>query len=146
MNWWWDTYLDVHDLWGVYRPFASVVAKLDLRDPDLVPITPNASGALRLIGWASPRQALLMPHLRDDTWYRTFVLEQPRPAMSIAMPIRLGGFISGRTYAVATCDMLTGVVAIPVPVRANSDGVLDFSLAPGQRDVVWWVHLTADEK
>ena len=146
MNWWWDTYLDVHDVWGVYRPFATIVGKLDLLDPELVPITPNASGDLRLIGWASPRQALLMPHLRDDTWYRTFVQEQPRPARTIALPIRLGGFVAGRMYAVATGDLQTGILKPPAMVRADGAGILDFSLAPGQRDIVWWVSLTAEVK
>ncbi len=146
MNWWWDTYLDVHDLWGVYRPFATIVGKLDLRDPELVPITPNASGELRLIGWASPRQALLMPHLRDDTWYRALVQELPRPAKTVSMPIRLGGFVAGRAYELATGDMVTGALAPPRQLQADGQGILDFSLAPGQRDVVWWVRLTPESK
>ena len=142
MNWWWDTYLDAQRQWGVYKPFAAIAAKLDLTDADLVPITPNASGALRLIGLTSPRQALLMPQMRDDTWFRHLVEGRARPASSIALPIRLSGFVAGRTYRVTTWSTITGAEKGAVDLIADGDGRLTFSLPPGTLDVVWQVALT----
>ncbi len=59
MNWWWDVYIDSHQLWDCYRGFAAVVKRLDWRERGLEPIAANRAGAIRVIGWSGPTQGLL---------------------------------------------------------------------------------------
>ena len=146
MNWWWDVYLDAHHLWPVYRSFSALTAHLDLRDPDLVPLSPNATGAVRVIGWASPRQALLWPQVRNDTWYQAIVAKAPRTGLGIAQPIRLGGFLANRSYLVTPADALSGIRAVPITVTADGEGKLSLSLPAGVVDVVWLLGLTTELK
>lgn len=146
MNWWWDVYLDSHHLWPVYRSFAALTAHLDLRDPDLVPLTPNVTGSVRVIGWASPRQALLWPQVRSDTWYQAIVAKAPRTGLGVAQPIRLGGFLAHRSYTLTPADPLSGVQAATITLTADNDGKLSLSLPAGVIDVVWLLALTSDVK
>ncbi len=146
MNWWWDVYLDAHHLWPIYRSFASITAQLDLKDPDLVPLTPNATGPVRVIGWASPRQALLWPQVRDDTWYAALVEGRPRRGLSMAQLIRLGGFTPGRGYGLTPASQLTGELGAVQQLIADEGGRLALSLPPNTVDVVWLVALTPEKK
>ena len=145
MNWWWDTHLEARGLWNVYKPFAECVARLDLNDPELVPLRPNAAGPVRLIGWASSRQALLWPQLRSDTWYAHLMGKKPRPRPTVAQPIMLGGFVSGRRYHLVPYDQVSGAAGTPSDQLADQDGRLTFKVPPGTIDVVWHVVLTAAE-
>jgi len=146
MNWWWDVYLDAHQLWPVYRSFAALTADLDLRDSDLMPLSPNVTGAVRVIGWASPRQALLWPQVRSDTWYQAIVAKAPRTGLGIAQPIRLGGFLTNRTYTLISADPISGARAVPVTMTADGEGKLSLSLPAGTIDVVWLLSLTLESK
>ena len=144
MTWWWDSYLDAHNLWPVYRPFATITKRLDLRDPDLVPIAPNPTGQLRLLGWASPRQALLWPQLREDTWHRALVARRPRPAATIDLPVRLSGFLPSRHYQVTPFDPNNGTAAHGQVMTADAEGKLAFVLPAGTLDVIWHLALTPE--
>lgn len=146
MNWWWDVYLDAHHLWPVYRAFAAITAHLDLTDPELVPLTPNASGPVRVIGLASARQALLWPQVRDDTWYHAIVDGRPRQGLDAVQPIRLGGFVPDRDYQLTPADQVTGILAPPSTLTADHNGRLSLSLPARAVDVVWLLSLTPDKK
>ncbi len=145
MNWWWDVYLDPQRLWHLYRPFGDIVAHLDLRDPNLVPIAPNAEGPVRLLGLVSPRQGLLMPQVRDDTWFRHLGEGRPRPVPTLAQTIRLGGFRRDGGYLLTAYDPLTGIADPGVPLRADAAGALLFTVPPGRLDLVWHLRLTDPE-
>ncbi len=142
MNWWWDVYLDPHDLWKVYQPFATITARLDLNDSELAPIMPNESGAVRMMGLASGRQALLWPQVREDTWHRLLVAKQPRAGLAINQPIRLSGFVPSRTYSLTPLDPRTAAAGPGETLVADADGRLSFSLPAQTLDVLWHVVLT----
>ncbi len=146
MNWWWDVYLDAHHLWPVYGAFASVTAHLDLTDSDLAPLSPNEVGAVRVIGWTSPRQALLWPQVRNDTWYQALVTGAPRSGLGVAQPVRLGGFLPGRVYSLTIASQISGALSSAQTLIADDDGRLAMSLPAGTVDVVWLVALTSDKK
>ncbi len=142
MNWWWDVYLDPHALWTVYRPFTTITARLDLNDPELAPIMPNESGAVRMMGIASGRQALLWPQVRADTWHRLLVEHQPRRGLTVDQPIRLNGFVPLRTYLLTSLDQRTAAASPPETLVADAQGLLAFVLPAHSLDVIWHVVLT----
>ena len=141
MNWWWDVYLDPHNLWQVYKPFAAITARLDLSDPELAPIMPNESGAVRMMGVASGRQALLWPQIRLDTWHRLLVAKKPRPTLDADQTIRLGGFVPNRTYTLTPLDPRTAVAGPQETLVADADGRLAFVMPAQTLDVLWHVVL-----
>lgn len=146
MNWWWDVYLDPQKLWQVYPPFATIVARLDLTDPELAAIMPNESGPVRMLGIASGRQALLWPQVREDTWYRGLVENKPRSGLSTDQPIRLGGFVAHRTYSITPLDPRTAVAAAVQTAVADTEGRLSFILPAHTVEVLWLVGLTPDPR
>ena len=141
MNWWWDVYLDPHKLWKVYPPFATIIARLDLTDPELAAIMPNESGPVRMMGVASARQALLWPQVRTDTWHRLLVENKPRIGLGIDQPIRLGGFVANRSYTLTPLDPRTAVAEIGQTLVADADGRLSFVLQAHTVEVLWHVAL-----
>lgn len=146
MNWWWDVYLDAHHLWPVYGVFAQLIAELDINDPELAPLSPNEGGALRVLGWASPRQALLWPQVRSDTWHQALIKGTPRHGLGVAQPVRLGGFLPGGVYALTPASQITGERGPVQSLTADGEGRLSMSLPAGTVDEVWLVRLTSDKK
>ncbi|MBA3939281.1 MAG: cellulase family glycosylhydrolase [Planctomycetes bacterium] len=139
MDWWWDTHLDKAKLWDVYRGLATAVARVDWHDKELAPLQPNAGSSLRIIGWQSPRQALLWPQIRSDTWYRHLVEGKPRPQLVRALPFRLGGFKAGTAFRVHALDQVSGDEQGVATATSSAQGELEIvAPAPG-RDTVLWV-------
>lgn len=122
MHWWWDVWIDKRGLWDQYRGLAKTVKRVDWSDPGLSPLLPNAVGEKALVmGWVAPRQALIWPHPRADTWHAHLVDGQPRQGLTAPVRIALAGFAPGQAFTVRWLDMATGeerardeVVAQPV--------------------------------
>jgi hypothetical protein len=139
MSWWWDTYIDPKGLWTCYRGFSRIVPHLDWRDKELAPITPNRESSLRIIGWQSPRQALLWPQLRSDTWYAHLMDEKPRPQVRKPVQIRLGGLKPGQRFMVHYLDMVSGDQRDQREATATGQGQLELTVLPPSIDVAMWV-------
>jgi hypothetical protein len=136
MNWWWDVYIDESGLWGIYGGLAKAVAAIDWRDPELVPVTPNAEGVLRVIGWRSPSQAMLWPQLRADTWYHHLVEEVPRPTLERPFGMQVPGFHVGQTYTVRWQHQVSGAVVLETTGQADAAGRLSLRMPAGNNDLV----------
>ena len=79
MNWWWDTWIDKNNLWSIYEPMGTITKKIDWTDPALKPIEVPLNGDLRVIGWQSPRQALIWPQGLSDNWHQQLISKAPIP-------------------------------------------------------------------
>ncbi len=138
MNWWWDIHIEARGLWPRYRVFADITGTLDWRDPDLVPLGANPRGVLRVLGWSSPRQALIWPHLRADTWHAALLEHKPRPVAAVSQPVRLGGFAAG-SFTVESRHPATGDVQDRGTVLVAGDGWLELKFPVGINDRIWVV-------
>ncbi|MFW5752628.1 MAG: hypothetical protein ACOCYV_01115 [Planctomycetota bacterium] len=137
MNWWWDVYIDAHDLWPLYRPLAAAVKRIDWTDPELAPLRPNAEGAVRVIGWQSPLQALLWPQPRGDTWYNHLVSGHPRPVFADRRPIlSLGSFRPETAFQLVGHDMVSGEQRVQRRLRSTATGRLIYRLPADCRDLI----------
>lgn len=140
-TWWWDTYLENRNLWPLYRGMAAILPRLDWRDRELAPLTPNADSSLRVIGWQSPTQALVWPQLRADTWYLHLMEQKPRPQLRRQLGARLTGMKAGARYEVRYLDMLSGEEKGRREAIAGPQGGLDLAVVPPDVDTVLWVKL-----
>ena len=104
MNWWWDTYLEPQGLLTAYAPLAAAVRRIDWRDPELSPLTPG-TGAIRVIGWTAPRQALLWAHDPADTWHAHLIAGSARRGLPTGMAIRLISMQPDTTFTVTGLAM-----------------------------------------
>lgn len=135
MNWWWDVYIDANGLWGIYGGIAQAVAAIDWRDGGLVPLTPNAEGHLRILGWRSPTQALIWPQIRIDTWYHHLVEDLQRPVFPADVDLPIPGFRPG-VYRVRWQHQVSGAVVREAEVEVGADGVADTSMPRDGHDLV----------
>lgn len=140
-TWWWDTYLEPRNLWPLYRGMAAIVPRLDWRDRELAPLTPNADSSLRVLGWQSPRQALIWPQLRADTWYLHLMEQRPRPQLRQQLGVRLSGMKAGERYEVRYLDLLSGEEKGRREAVAGPQGGLDLAVVPPNVDTLLWVKL-----
>ncbi len=136
MNWWWDVYIDANGLWGIYGGLARAVEAIDWRDPDLLPLTPNEDGHLRIIGWRSPRQALLWPQTRIDTWFEHVVEERERPVFPQDAALPIPGFIAGAAYSIRWQHQVTAQAEVETTAMATDDGRLDLTMPAAGHDLV----------
>ncbi len=137
MNWWWDVYIDAHHLWPLYRPLADAVKRVDWSDPELAPLRPNAEGAVRVIGWQSPLQALLWPQPRGDTWYNHLVSGHPRPVFAGRGPIMsLGSFRPHTDFQLVGHDMVSGDQRLQQRLRSTAKGRVSYRLPADCRDLI----------
>lgn len=140
-NWWWDVYIDRHDLWNIYRPLAETVRQLDWQDPELAPIAAQHAGQLLVIGWRSPRQALLWPRHREDSWHRRLVEDSTPPSSSSIL--RLGDMAPNSRFRVHVIDMATGQRKALKARESSAAGGLLLQLQGSENDRVLLV-LPAD--
>lgn len=136
MNWWWDVYIDANGLWGIYGGLAKAVEAIDWNDPELLPLTPNEDGHLRVIGWRSPRQALLWPQMRIDTWFEHLVDERERPVFPHDASLPVPGFVPGQSYAVRWQHQVTAQAAAEATVIADETGILALTMPAAGHDLV----------
>lgn len=139
MNWWWDVYVDKQKLWGAYRGLARCTARIDWTDKELVPLTPNRGGAMRILGWASPKQALLWPAHVADTWYDFVGRGRARPKPIAPVTAGLGGFAKSSAFKVTPLDMLSGDARQHWEQKSDANGRLDLVIPPGTIDTVFLV-------
>ncbi|MEK7414066.1 MAG: hypothetical protein AAB263_12195 [Planctomycetota bacterium] len=137
MNWWWDVYIDKRNLWDSYRGIGRACARLDWRDRDLVPLTPNRSGPLRVLGWTSPRQGLIWPQHINDTWYAAVAQGKPRPVPPIPMKVTLAGFIANANFRVTPLNLKSGDPRNTWEQRSDAQGRIELIVPPGTIDVVY---------
>jgi Cellulase (glycosyl hydrolase family 5) len=141
MNWWWDTYLEPQNLWKIYGAMAKIVKKIDWRDSELIPLTPNNGSALRVMGWQSKTQALLWPHVRADTWHASLVEGKGRAQLTVDQMIRLTDLKSNATFRVHYLDMLSGEERAVREIRSEANGSAAISIMPPNVDVIVWIEL-----
>ena len=140
-TWWWDTYLESRNLWPLYKGMAAILPRLDWRDRDMAPLTPNADSSLRVIGWQSPRQALVWAQLRADTWYLHLMEQKPRPQLRRQLGVRLSGMKAGQRYEVRYLDQLSGEEKGMREAIAGPQGGLDLAIVPPDVDTLLWVKI-----
>ncbi len=133
MNWWWDVYIDHHDLWPLYRPLADAVARIDWTDPDLRHRQLDNQAPWRTIGWQSPSQALLWPRHQADTWHAHLIEGLPRP--QVAGVIVIDGFHPGINYRLRGHDLHTGHQRFNRTRSADRHGRLTIHLPSPSQDL-----------
>lgn len=139
MNWWWDVYIDKQQLWGVYGPMAQITANIDWRDKELAPLTPNRGGAMRVLGWTSPSQALIWPVHVMDTWYAAVAQGRKRPKPIQPVNATLAGFARNAGYRVTAMSIRDGKAGPSWSQRSGRDGRFELVIPPGTIDVVYVV-------
>lgn len=139
MNWWWDTYIDKQKLWGVYGPMTKVTAMIDWRDKELAPLTPNRGGAMRVLGWTSPGQALIWPVHSMDTWYAAVAQGKKRPVPIQPVTATLAGFAKDTSYRIAPISIRDGKEGKVWSQRSAKDGRFELVIPPGTIDMVYVV-------
>ncbi len=121
MSWWWDTYIEPNNLWQIYQPIRTACDSFDWTDPQLEPLRPDARNNPTVYGWQSPRQAMLWPHLHENTWHRQLRQEQPAqhyPATSIL----LSGFLPDTNFLIRWINIETGVWHHQTNTTSHSSG------------------------
>lgn len=138
MNWWWDGYIHPRDLWRCYTGMARIAGRVDWRDAEFRPFISDGE-SLRVLGWRSPRQALLWPVLRDDTWHRAVALRLPRPVLAQETLVTLEGFAPGVHLRCRRLAMADGTEQTDDAIQADAAGTLRVRLPAGFRDAVVWL-------
>lgn len=138
MPWWWYNHIEPNRLWKLWRPLAAAAARIDWRDRDLAPLAPGAP-PLRVLGWQSPRQALLWPQLAADTWHAHLIAGRNRPGIAAGTRLRLAGLQAGRRFRVVAIDQLGSPERDLPDVVAGADGRGDLVLQAGPSDLVYWL-------
>lgn len=129
MTWWWDVYLDRQDLWHVYRPLRQAVDALDWADPELAPLPHEPGAQVELLGWKSPRQALLWPRLAGDTWYSRLIDQHAHAWPDGRGPtLRLTGYAADRDYRIQGLDMASGERRYALVLRSTASGSIFLTL------------------
>jgi len=136
MNWWWDGYLEPNGLFARYRAVADITAAINWRDAGLTPLAVPRGHPVRILGWRSPTQALLWPHLRADTWHRALVDRSPRPVLAAATAMPIGGFLSGGTATLTRYDWRTGQTLSSATAAITTDGTLHLPVGPTVGEVL----------
>ncbi|MBN1201315.1 MAG: DUF5060 domain-containing protein [Anaerolineae bacterium] len=160
MSWWWDTYVDNLDLYGIYTPLALFSQGIPWNSPDLQPIpvgltaeTPSVYGGLRV-----------------DGFNREFLSESPADTIYRLMPDgvvppieQMSSYLYGQANVVRSfpqtfiaapptdTELQIGVASVsttaPAVLVINIDGKeaarVDFS--PGSHDILVTVPLSAGE-
>ncbi len=139
MNWWWDVYIDKQQLWPVYGPMASITKRIDWRDRELSPLTPNRGGAMRVFGWSSPSQALIWPVHVMDTWYAAVAQGRKRPAPPAPITATLAGFAKDAAYRILPLSIRDGAEGTAWNQKSQRDGRLELVIPPGTIDVIYLV-------
>jgi len=139
MNWWWDVYIDKQQLWGVYAPLVRISARIDWKDKELAPLTPNRGGAMRVLGWTSPTQALIWPVHTNDTWYAAVAQGRKRPAPIAPVSATLAGFAKGVEYRITPLSLRDGSEGRTWTQKSQKDGRLELVIPPGTIDLVYAV-------
>ena len=139
MNWWWDNYIDKHGLWGIYGPFTRISARLDWKDKELAPLTPNRGGAMRVLGWSSPSQALIWPVHTNDTWYAAVAQGKKRPTPIAPVTATLAGFAKGADYRITPLSLRDGAEGRTWTQKSLKDGRLELVIPPGTIDLIYVV-------
>ncbi len=142
MNWWWDVYIDEAQLWSSYRGLARATAKLDWRDAELAPLAPNRGHPLRVLGWRSPRHALLWPHLSADTWHRMLVDGDARPTITAPVTMTLSGMAASAHFRLHELDQRSGDELAVDSASADADGNLPVTVGALWLDRVLWIELS----
>ena len=140
MNWWWDTYLEPRGLLSVYAPLAAAVQRLNWRDPELAPLQPSG-GAVRVIGWSAPTQALLWPQDPGDTWHAYFVEGRERRGLPAGLAVRLAGLRPGTPFNVTALDQRGGPDRDLGSITSHADGTAVLPLPAGAPDAVLLVKM-----
>jgi len=143
MNWWWDSYIDADHLWDQYRGMAQAVAHVDWKDPYLMPLAPNPSGRVLVMGWVSDRQGLVWPQPGGDTWYSHYLLNQPRRGLDAPVRIVLSGFTPDASFTIHWLDMVSGAEVSAFTTRSAGDGRILLDVAPPGLDRVAWLERDA---
>jgi len=139
MNWWWDTYIDKQGLWPVYHPMATISARIDWRDKELAPLTPNRGGAMRVLGWTSPSQALIWPVHVNDTWYAAVAQGKKRPVPPAPITATLSGFAKDAIYRIEAVSIRDGAAGPGWTQKSLRDGRLEVVIPQGTIDLVYVV-------
>jgi hypothetical protein len=136
MNWWWDVYIDDKELWPAYTPLATATEHLDWNDPELLPIGLRSGISVHLLGWQSPHQALLWPHLVGNAWhYQTD--QQARPYAG--QLLRIGPLAANARYAVSWLSMTDTDIQPGGHLETDASGWTVLVLEHGQAEGI--VHL-----
>ncbi len=139
MNWWWDVYIDRQKLWGIYGPLATISARIDWKDKELAPLTPNRGGAMRVLGWSSSSQALIWPVHTNDTWYAAVAQGKKRPAPIAPVTATLAGFAKGASYQITPLSLRDGSEGRTWTQKSLKDGRLELVIPPGTIDLIYAV-------
>jgi Cellulase (glycosyl hydrolase family 5) len=139
MNWWWDTYLEPQKLWKIYGSMAKLVSKIDWRDAELIPLTPNTGSPLRVIGWQSKTQALLWPQVRADTWHASLVGGKGRAQLTVDQTIRLRDLKSNMAFRVHYFDMVSAEERAVREIKSDPSGTASVVVMQPNVDVILWL-------
>ena len=127
MLWWWDNYVGPNDLYYHYRALGRFLEGVDWTGQPWRPLRDGGQGNLRLVGLATPTQALLWLQDRRNTWHRRIVKKEPARLLE-PFGLRLPGFEPGR-YRVTWFDAYNGGVITEGETTADEAGLL-LALSP----------------
>jgi hypothetical protein len=130
MNWWWDSWIDRNDLWHLYRPMVDITSKLDWRDPKLKPMHVPLNGDLRVIGWQSPRQAIIWPQAISDNWHQQLITKVPNPLLGKRLAVTMSAMRPQQLFSIKAYDMFSGDVTLSDNAISSEDSQLIIRLPP----------------
>jgi len=132
MLWWWDSYLQTHDLGYHFAAVEKFFRGETLPAADWTTIRDRGTGAVRVLGLKSGSAALLWIQHRENTWYRRLV-ERHAPAILPAAGVELGQLDEGR-YRIEWWDTYSGE-QVTHTIQATRDGTLVLRIPPGHPDI-----------
>ena len=130
MNWWWDSWIDKHDLWHLYRPMVTITHKLDWTDTKLKPMEVPLNSDLRVIGWQSPKQSIIWPQSLSDNWHQQLVTKEPNALLGKRLAVTMQSMLPQQQFSIKAYDMFSGDVTLSDSGSANAQGQLSVVLPP----------------
>jgi len=141
MLWWWDSYLQTHDLSYHFAALEKFLRGETLPAADWTPIRDRGTGAVRVLGLKGRSAALLWIQHRENTWYRRLV-ERRAPAILPAAGVELGQLEEGR-YRIEWWNTYSGDQATHT-TQTTRDGTLVLRVPPGHPDIACKVRRLSD--
>jgi len=121
MLWWWDNYVEPHDLYYHYRALGRFLKGVDWLGKTWVPLRDGGHDHLRMVGLRTHTEALLWFQDSRNTWHR-LLEKKEKPQLLQRFSVRVPGIRPGQ-YRLEWFDTYNGGIITVAQATADEGGL-----------------------